>query len=322
MAKGSARARVAAVVRRLAPGGSADAQAEAAHALARLCSDKSRNKEYVRGCGGVAALVGLLAPGGPPAVQQRAAAALESLCVEDRASQDSMRECGGVPALVGLLAPGGPPAVQAQAAAVLQILCKGDPQVFQACIGDCGGVPALVGLLAPGSPPGVQVQAAAALARLCLTNARNQDSMRECGGIAALVALLAPGGSAAVQTQAAGALGNLCVGSVETANADSQDSVRGKRLLRAQNKAPALHGDAHRVGEQRSPCIFIKRCGAGCSWQAVAQVLFITVKHTVYKLHTAAGTAFTRHEQAGMHAAVCCMHAATEPVQVRSVAEC
>ena len=123
MAKGSARARVAAVVRRLAPGGSADAQAEAAHALARLCSDKSRNKEYVRGCGGVAALVGLLAPGGPPAVQQRAAAALESLCVEDRASQDSMRECGGVIALVALLAPGGSAHVRQRAAVALRSVC-------------------------------------------------------------------------------------------------------------------------------------------------------------------------------------------------------
>ena len=68
MAKGSARARVAALVRRLAPGGSAAEHVEAASALARLCNNKVQNRDYVRECGGIAALVALLAPGGSAAV--------------------------------------------------------------------------------------------------------------------------------------------------------------------------------------------------------------------------------------------------------------
>jgi len=82
MAKGSARARVAALVRRLAPGGSAAEQAEAAHALARLCFDKGPLREHVRRCGGITALDMLLAPGSSAAVHEQAAVALHNLCVE------------------------------------------------------------------------------------------------------------------------------------------------------------------------------------------------------------------------------------------------
>jgi len=211
---------MASLVRRLAPSGSAAEQAEAAHALARLCSDKSPNREYVRGCGGVAALVGLLAPCGSAAVHGEAAAALRNLCIGSAQNQDTVRECGGVAALVGLLAPGGSPAVQERAAAALRNMCFDNKQ-GQDGVREGGGVAALVGLLVPGGSAAVQWEAAGALTDLCLGNAKNRDSLRECGGVAALVALLAPGCSASTQKQAAGALGNLCVG-----NTQNQDSVR------------------------------------------------------------------------------------------------
>jgi len=123
MADAGGRAHVAALVKRLAPGRSAAEQAEAAHVLARLCSDKSRNKGYVRECGGVVALVALLAPGSAPAAQEQAAAALGYLCHKNTRNQGSLRECGGIAALVALLAPGSSPAVQERAAGALTEVC-------------------------------------------------------------------------------------------------------------------------------------------------------------------------------------------------------
>ena len=104
MAEGSARARIAALVGRLAPGGPAAEQAKAALALARLANDDSQNRDTVRECGGVAALVGLLAPGGPAAVQFEAARALTCLTFKNAPNKGSVRECGGFAALVALLA--------------------------------------------------------------------------------------------------------------------------------------------------------------------------------------------------------------------------
>ncbi len=154
MAKGSARARVAALVKRLAPGGSAAEHAEAAHTLGRLCFDKGPNREYARRCGGVAALVGLLAPGGTDAVHMHAAAALRSLCLANAQNQDGVRECGGVAALVRLLAPGGPAALQQQAAGALSDLCRQNGQNRDS-VRECGGIAALVRLLAAVLVPGI-----------------------------------------------------------------------------------------------------------------------------------------------------------------------
>jgi len=92
---------VAALVRLLAPGGSAALHAYAARALRNLCSGNAHNSNSVRECGGVAALVGLLAPGSSAAVREQAAAALLELCSVSAQSRDA--ECRGVAALVGLL---------------------------------------------------------------------------------------------------------------------------------------------------------------------------------------------------------------------------
>jgi len=138
MAEGSARARVAALVGRLAPGAPAAQQGEAALVLAHLGNDDPQNRDRVRECGGFAALVGLLAPGRPPAVQFEAARALTCLTFENAPNKVSVRECGGVAALVGLLAPGGCADVHEQAAGALANLC-GDPRNRE-CVRACGGI--------------------------------------------------------------------------------------------------------------------------------------------------------------------------------------
>jgi len=173
MAKLGARARVAALVGRLAPGRPAAEQEEAAYALARLCEEESLRRGgrqtpvYVRECGGIPALVGLLAPGACAAVREAAAGALGSLGMggEHDENNDRVRECGGIAALVGLLAPGGSALLLRNAAGALANLCR-DSFQNRECVRECGGVPSLVGLRAHGSSAAVKQVAAAALYNL------------------------------------------------------------------------------------------------------------------------------------------------------------
>jgi len=61
--------------------------------------------------------------------------------------------------------------------------------------------------------------------------------------------------------------------------------------------------------------MFIERCGAGCGWQAVAQALFPV-------LNTLFPSSITLLQAHSAYSCCSVLHAASEAVQLRSVAEC